>query len=77
MANRGDVNRLCSNLTKMGVDIKPEELQNLSRAIAFRVMTDFTVAALLAAPESLNQQLAISLENCNPNSAAVPLIQNK
>ena len=77
MANRGDINKLCSNLTQMGVEIKPDELQNLSRTTALRVMTDFTVAVFLASPESLNQQLAILLQSHNVNSAATPFITNR
>ncbi|XP_003742425.1 myosin-14 [Galendromus occidentalis] len=77
MANRGDIARLCANLSRMGVEIKPEELQNLSRTTTFRVMTDFTNAAFLVSPECMNQQLAISLDKYNVNSAASPFIQNR
>ena len=51
MASRGDVNKLCSNLTQMGVEITPDELQNLSRTTALRIMKDSTVAVFLASPE--------------------------
>ena len=77
MANRGDTNKLCSNLTQMGVEIKPDELQNLSRTTAFRVMTDFAVAVFLTSPESLNQQLAILPQSHNVNSAAAFTITNR
>ena len=77
MANRADFNKLCSNLTSMGVEIKPEEVQNPSRPIAFRVITDFATTVFLTAQDLLNQHLALALENCNPNSAASPSAPNK
>lgn len=61
----------------MGVEIKPEEVQNPSRPIAFRVISDFATTVFLTSQDLLSQHLALALENCNPSSAVSPSVQNR
>ena len=72
-----DLERVYAGLCQMGVEIKKEEAQAPTRAIACRVAQDFAIQALMVSPELLHQASPLNLENYNPNSAASSYAVNR